>query len=168
MPVQSYSSLVETASSWSDIAVAITPDSSAKMDATDIAAISHSGAIERGEQRGASGGRVQMRTTGSVSYEGSITFYRSGLRKFVRALVAAAPDYAMRGNQVRIGLVKFDIDVQHSPPGATEISHHRMKGCSLNGYTDDMAEGNDADQIEIPVSPMENVQMVDGKEVVLL
>lgn len=168
MADQSYSSLVETASSWSDIAVSITPEDKAKLDATDIAAISHSGTIERGEQRGASGGRVKMRTTGSASYEGSITFYRSGLRKFIRALIDAAPEYAIRGNQIRIGLIKFDIDIQHSPPGVVDISHHRMKGCSLNGYTDDMAEGNDADQIEIPVSPMENCQIVDGKEVVLL
>lgn len=168
MAAQSYSSLIDIASSWSDISVVITPESSAKLDSTDIAAISHSGTIERGEQRGASGGRRMKRTTGSVSYEASITFYRSGLRKLVEALIAAAPDYAIRGNQVRIGLVNFDVDIQHSPPGATAISHHRLKGCVLNGYTDDMAEGNDADQIEIPIDPMENVQIVDGQEIVLL
>lgn len=168
MAQQSYSSLIDTASSWSDIAVAITPSGSAKLDSTDIAAISHSGTIEVGEQRGTSGGRVMATTTGSVSYEGSITFYRSGLRKFIRALLAAAPDYAVRGNQIRIGLIRFDVDVMHSPPGVADISHARMKGCRLLGYTDDMAEGNDADQIEIPVKPAENVMIVDDKEVVLL
>ena len=65
--------------------------------------------------------------------------------------------------------MKFDIDIHHSPPGAAEIMHARMKGCRLIGYTDDMAEGPDADQIEIPLKPTQNVMVrPDGKEVVLL
>lgn len=168
MAAQSYSSLIDFASSWGDIAVTITPESSAKLDTTDIAAISHSGSVERGEQRGASGGRKMKRTRGSVSYEASITFYRSGLRKLVEALIEAAPDYAKRGNQVLLALINFDVDVQHSPPGAPNISHVRIKGALLSGYTDDMSEGNDADQIEIPLDVMENVQIVNGVEVALL
>lgn len=163
---QGYASLIDIAESWSDISVAITPYSSTTLTDADVAAISHSGTVEVGEQR--SGGRVVARTTGSVSYEASITFYRSGLKKFIAAMIAAAPETAKRGDQVRISLVVFDVDVQHSPPGAVSISHSRIKGCRLLGYSDAMTEGNDADQIELTLSPMENVQVVDGQEVVLL
>ncbi len=168
MASQSYSSLIDIASSWADIAVAITPFSGTILDATDISSISHSGTVEVGEQKGTSGGRTTARTTGSVKYEAKIKFYRRGLRRLVEALVAAAPEHAIRGNQVRLSLVHFDVDVQHSPPGEVKISHVRIKGCRLLGYSDDMSEGNDADQIEITLSPMENCQIVDGQEIVLL
>lgn len=168
MAAQAYSSLIDIASSWADIGVAITPYGGTQLDSTDISAISHSGTVEIGEQRGTSGGRVTARTTGSASYEASITFYRRGLIKLYDALIAAAPAHALRGNQVRISLVVFDIDVQHSPPGETRIHHVRIKGCRMLSHTDDMAEGNDADQIEVSLNPMEVVNIVDGKEVVLL
>lgn len=165
---QAYSSLIDTASSWSDIAIVVTPYGGTALDSSDISAISHSATVEVGEQRGTSGGRVTALTTGSVSYEASITFYRRGLRKLIQALVAAAPEYAIRGAQVRISLVRFDIDVQHSPPGETSIFHNRLKGCRLLSYSDDMSEGNDADQIELSLKPIENVQIIDGREMVLL
>lgn len=168
MASQSYASLIDVASSWADIGVAITPYGGTVLDSTDISAIAHSGTVEVGEQIGTSGGRVVARTSGSVKYEASITFYRRGLLKLVDALVAAAPDYAIRGNQVRISLVGFDVDVQHSPPGESRISHVRIKGCRLLGYSDDMSEGNDADQIELTLSPMEVCQIVNGREIVLL
>lgn len=168
MADSSYASTIEFAQSWADIGVTITPESSTKLDATDISAISHSGTITRGEQRGASGGRKKKRTRGSVAYEASITFYKSGLRKFKQALVDAAPEYARRGNQILIGLVVFDVDVQHSPPGVAEISHVRIKGALMSGYTDDMAEGEDAETVEVPLDVMEVVEVRNGVEIALL
>lgn len=164
---ESYASLVDFASSWANAKIAITPYGGAVLDEADVASISHSGSVEVGMQK--SGGRVIAQTEGEVSYEASITLYRSGLRKLIAAMVDAAPDYAVRGNQIRIALIRFDVDIHHSPPGSAAISHARLKGCRLIGYTDDMAEGPDADQIELPLSPMENCNVLeDGREVVLL
>lgn len=168
MANQSYASLIDFASSWANIGIAITPYGSTTLDTSDISSISHSGTVEVGEQKGSSGGRVMSTTTGSVKYEGSITFYRSGLRKMLEALVEAAPDYAKRGNQVRISLVKFDLDIQHSPPGVVQPFHTRMKGCRLLGYSDDMTEGDDADMIELPLHVLEVANILNGQEVVLL
>lgn len=164
----SYASLIDFATSWANAKIAITPFDGVVLDEADIAAISHSGTVEVGVQK--SGNRVKARTEGDVSYEASITFYRSGLKKFRDALVAAAdPDYAVRGNQVRIALVGFDIDISHSPPGQAPIQRTRIKGCRVLGYSDDMAEGPDADQIEIPLSVIEVANVLDdGREVVLL
>lgn len=164
---ESYASLIDFASSWANAKVAITPYDGVALDDADIAAISHSGSVELGVQK--SGGRVKARTEGDVTYDGSITFYRSGLKKLVNAMVAAAPDYAVRGNQIRLSLIGFDIDIDHSPPGVASIQHTRLKGCRLIGYTDDMAEGPDADQIELPLSIIEAANVLpDGREVVLL
>lgn len=164
---ESYASLIDFASSWANAKIAITPYDGVTLDDADVSAISHSGSVEVGEQK--KGGRVVARTEGEVKYEGSIKLYRSGLKKIVNAIVAAAPEYAIRGNQIRISLVGFDIDIDHSPPGVTSIQHTRMKGCRLIGYTDDMAEGPDADQIDLPLSVIENCNVLpDGREVVLL
>lgn len=163
---ESYSSLIDFASSWASAKIAITPYGGAVLDEADIAAISHSGSVELGVQK--SGGRVKARTEGDVSHEASITFYRSGLRKLRDAMVAAAPEYAVRGNQIRISLIGFDVDISHTVPGQDPIQKTRIKGCRLIGFTDDMAEGPDADQIEIPLSVIEiAVVLPDGREVVL-
>jgi len=162
----SYASLVDFAASWANAKIAITPYGGAVLDEADISAISHSGTVEVGVQK--SGGRKKARTEGEVEYEASATFYRSGLQKLVKAMVAAAPDYAVRGNQVRISLVSFDIDLHHSPPGAVEIAHTRIKGCRLLGYSESLAEGPDPDQIELTLNPMEICNIIDGREVVLL
>lgn len=164
---ESYASLIDFASSYASAKVAITPYGGTALDDTDVAAISHSGSVEVGVQK--SGGRVKARTEGEVTYEASITLYRSGLKKLIAAMVEAAPEYAKRGNQIRISLVGFDIDIHHSPPGNPAMSHVRIKGCRLLGYSDDMAEGPDADQIELTLNPIENVNVLDdGREVVLL
>lgn len=164
---ESYASLIDFASSWASAKVAITPYSGTVLDDADVVSFSHSGTVEVGVQK--SGGKVKARTEGEVSYESSIVVYRSGLKKLIAALVEAAPEYAKRGNQVKISLIGFDVDVHHSPPGNPAMSHVRSKGCRLLGYSDDMAEGPDADQIELTLNPIENVNVLeDGTEVLLL
>lgn len=162
----SYASLIDFASSWANIDVTVTPFGGTALTSADVSSLSHSGTVTVGEQK--SGGKVVARTSGSVKYEAKIKFYRGGLRRFKTALVAIAPEYAKRGNQILISRIGFDIDVQHSPPGADRIFQNRIKGCRLLGYTDDMSEGDDADQIELDLSPIENVEIIDGKELVLL
>lgn len=131
----------------------------------DIAALKFGDKVEVGEKRGASGGRVMARTTGSVSQEASAELFRGGHRRLIKALAAKAPS---RGNQKRISLVGFDILVQHTPPGETEIYVVKIKGCRLLGRDFAMQDGNDADKVSVALNPMQIVEIIDGEEIVLL
>jgi hypothetical protein len=153
------------APSWADVVAKLTGTGITLLEMKDIAAISTTRTLEVGELRGASGGRVIKRTTGSASYEASVTLYRAGFQKMLRTLMAAAP---RRGNQALVSLVHFNIQVQHTPPGDTEIYERRIKGCRVMGDTLATAEGTDADQVEVPLSVIEVVDLIDGVEVVLL
>ncbi len=166
MTDQAYPSVDGIASSWSDINVSITPLSGTTLTGADISGIKASGKTEVGVQK--KGGKVVARTTGETSYEASASFYRSGYRKLVDVMVAAAPAYAVNGNQVRLSLITFDVDIQHTPPGETRIYHRRLKGCRLLGFSDDMKEGTEADKLDITLNPVLVVDIVDGKEIVLL
>lgn len=165
MPSSAYPALNDYAPSWADISVTMTVSGGEALETADIAAVSYSSSVEVGEQRGTSGGRVMARTQGDISYEGSITLYRSGLRKLQKALAAVAPT---RGNQKLIGLVAFDVMIQHTPLGEAEIYTTKIKGCRLLGQSDDMAEGNEADKIEVTLNPIEIVQIIDGEEIALI
>lgn len=153
------------APSWADIIVRATPSGAAIVDMKDIFSINTGITVEVGEQVGASGGRVMKRTTGSVKYEATITFYRSGYQRFLRALMDLAPP---RGNQRLLSLVHFGVQIQHTPPGDVEIYETRLKGCRVLGRTMNTAEGNDAQQVEVPLSVIEIVDMIDGAEVARL
>lgn len=154
------------APSWADIIIKVTPTGGPLIEVKDVAAISTTRAVEVGRQRGASGGRTIRRTTGQTSEEASITFYRTGLQKFLRELAKLAPN--PRGNQKAISLVTFSIQILHTPFGSDEIYDRRVRGCRYLGDTHDGAEGTDADQIEVPLDPIEVVDIVDGEEIVLL
>lgn len=163
---QSYPSYNDIEPSWADVQIAATIDGGQLLEMIDIAAIKTGRKVEVGERRGASGGRRMARTTGSQTDEASMTLYRSGLRKFVKALAEKAPS---RGNQKRISLVTFDITIQHTPPGETEIYTTVIRGCRYLGDSDDMKEGNEADKVEVTLDPMEIVQVLDdGTEISLL
>jgi hypothetical protein len=141
MTNQAFPSLNDVEPSWADIAVTATVNGGALVDMADISAITWSRSVEVGERRGASGGRV------------------------IKALMALAPQ---RGNQRRISLVGFDIMVQHTPPGEDEIYQTKIKGCRYLGDSEDNGEGSDADTIEVTLSPIEIVQIIDGEEVALI
>ncbi len=162
---QLYPALNDIEPSWADIAVTATVYDGPLLDMVDIDGINWSRTVEVGERRGASGGRPMARTTGSVSYEASMTLFRSGYRKLLKALMSVA---SSRGNQKLISLVGFDVMIQHSPPGETEIYQTKIKGCRLLSDSNDNAEGTDADKVEITLSPIEIVQIIDGEEVALI
>lgn len=169
MTNQAYPSLNDIAPSWADIGVNFAVSGGAVLDMADIKSLKWSRKSEVGEQRGASGGRVMARTTGSGSQEASAVLYRSGMRKLIKGLMAQAQTNGLvRGNQVIISLVSFDITIQHTPPGETEIYEVHIKGCRYLGDSDDMKEGNDADTIELTLNPIEIANIINGKEVVLL
>lgn len=151
--------------SFADIGVKLTPYGASVLDVKDIAAINTNTTVEIGEQRGASGGRVMKRTTGSASHEASWTLYRDGYQKMIRALMAVAP---RRGNQALISLVHFDVQVQHTPPGSSESFEYVIKGCRFLGRAMNGAEGPDADKVDCSLNTIQIADIIDGVEVVLL
>lgn len=162
---QEYPTLNDVAPSWADIQTSFSIYGGSLIELIDYSAINWSDTVEVGAQRGASGGRVMKRTTGQLSSEASATFYKSGLRKLLKGLAAKAPT---RGNQKLVSLVGFDIHIQHSPPESTDIFEVKIKGCRLLGRTAAMAEGADADQVEVNLNPIQIVEIIDGEEIVLL
>jgi len=154
--------------SYADIIVRASPAGAALIEMKDIAACNRSRTVEVGVQKGASGGRDMQRTTGVGGQEFTWTLYRTGYQQLFRALMNAAPASARRGNQVRVSLVHFGIQVQHTPPGSVELFEYRVKGCRVIGDTMAHAEGPDADQVEVPLSVIEIADVIDGVEVVLL
>ena len=151
------------AASWGDVSVKTSGTGLALAEVKDIKAVNSGRSLDVGEQR-AVGGRVMRRTAGAPSCEASLTFYRSGFQAFLRNLIAAAP---RRGNQARISAVTFDVETQHTPEGDTEIYTRIWRGCRVVGDTLNAAEGPDAQEVEVPVKPIEIVDIIDGLEVVL-
>lgn len=151
------------APSWADIQVNISGEDVPLIKMGDIAALDSGWDLEVGEQR--EGGLVIKRTTGSVKQDATMTLYASGYRKLLRGILAAAP---RRGNQALIALVHFNINVQFVPPGANEddILEYRIKGCRIMGRKVSAAEGNDAQQVELPLNPLQVCDVVDGVEIV--
>lgn len=165
MSADDYPVLDGIAPSWADITVSLTPYGGELLDVKDIAAINTGTTVEVGEQRGASGGRVMRRTTGSVSHEASMTLYKSGWNKLLRKLKEAATE---RAGQKRVGLVHFDIFIQHIPPDESDEYEIKILGCRLMGRSANSAEGTDADQVEVPLSVGQIVDVIDGEEIVML
>lgn len=161
---QEYPTINGYAPSWADIQVTIDAVGGETVKDIDFAGFKVASKLTVGKQKGASGGRVIRRTSGDKEDTASATYYRSGLRTLIKALIPMAPT---RGNQVLIGLVAFTIQIQHTPPGETEIHEIVLKGCRLVGFDFTMAEGPDADKVELELDPIENALLIDGKEVVL-
>lgn len=162
---QAYPSIDGIAASWADIQVTTIVSGGALVETTDIAAIKTADKMEVGRQEGTSGGRTMKRTQGKATYEASMTLYKSGYRNFIKALKDSAPS---RGNQKVIGVVAFDILIQHTPINEEEIYVRKLKGCRYAGGSHDMKEGTDADQVEVTLDVLEIVDIIDGEEVILL
>lgn len=142
---QEYPTLNDVEPSWADIGLSFPIYGGLTFITKDVAAVKWSDKVEVGIVRGTNGGRKTKRTTGQYDNDASITFYRSGWAAFRRALAE---------KDKRISLVGFDIIIQHTPPGSIEIFNVKIAGCRVLGRSSDMAEGADADKIEIPLSPM--------------
>lgn len=151
--------------SWADIKVTATPTGAPIIGCDDVASVDCSSSVEVGYRKGASGGRVMGRTTGEKTDEFSWTLYRVGFDKLIRGLIALAPS---RNDQRAVSHVPFGITVQHTPFGVDNIFEIRAQGARLVGMKFSMAEGVDADKVEVPVSIMVLAYFIDGQEVVLL
>lgn len=152
------------APSWADINVRISGASVPLIEMGDIAAINFGWTVEEGEQR--EGGRVIKRTRGSLSNEASMTLYASGYQKLLRGLIAAAPRNAK--GQAQLSLAFFQIHRVWTPPGSDDLLEDLAKGVRILGRTIDASEGNDAQQVEVPLSTIEIVDIIDGVEVIAL
>lgn len=142
---QEYPTLNEVAPSWSDLSLSFPMYGGDTVKLTDIAAVKWSDSVEMGMYRGTNGGRKSRRTTGQYDCECTVTFYKAGWVAFQEALAALNP---------KISLVGFDILIQHTPPGSAKIFTVKVTGCRIAGRSADMAEGSDADQIEVAMNPM--------------
>jgi hypothetical protein len=166
---QAYPSLADIEPSWADIDVTATITGGALLEMADIKSIKWSRKVEVGEKRGASGGRVMSRTTGSLSQDASAVFYRSGTTALLTNLMNQAVILGYtRGNQVIVSLVAFDIMIQFTPPGTSDIWETKLKGCRYLGDVGDMKEGADADTWECTLNPLEVVELINGVEIALL
>lgn len=157
------------APSWADISVKVVGTGIPLLEMKDIAAINTGTSLEVGEQR--NGGCVIRRTTGSASYEASMTLYRSGYQSFLRSLMQLAP---FRGSQRVLSAVNFEILVQHTPvislTGIPDpnIYIYVIKGCRYTGRGLNGAEGSEADKVEVALNTIQIVDIIDGQETVLL
>lgn len=122
MPNQSFASVDGDEVSWADLAATMNVPGGATIALVDIEAIKWSTKVEVGESRGTSGGRMMKTTAGSESHEASATMTRSGVAVLMEALeVAAVAGGYVRGNDVIISGVRFDILIQHTPLGSSRI-----------------------------------------------
>jgi hypothetical protein len=162
---QDYPILDGIAPSWADIQVSSSIYDGPLVEMKDIKAINTSRSVEVGKQRGASGGRTKRRTVGQSDEEASWTLYRTGYDDLIRALASVAP---ARGNERLISLVHFDIQYQYSPPGSVKIFERKILGCRVIGDTMNDTEGSDPQEVEVPLSVIKIVDVIDGVEIVLI
>lgn len=141
--------------SWADISVTLNVPGGANVPVVDLEAFKWSRKNERSESRGTSG-RPKKRTRGSPSYEASATATRGGWMQLIEAIETAAVALnQVRGDQVIIGAIDFDMLIQHTPLGDSRIYAVKLKGCSLDGDSSDMKQGSEADMIELVLNPIE-------------
>jgi hypothetical protein len=140
--------------SWADVTFEFPIYSGPTVQTDDVAGFKFSDKVTVGFKKGTSGGRIMARTVGDLESDASIVFYLGGWRKLVRILAPLAP-------QKRISLVGFDVLTKFSPPGEIDIFKFKIIGARVIGRSFDLAEGSDAQKVEIPVSVM-RIEEDDG------
>jgi hypothetical protein len=163
-----YPTLNGIAPDWACADIVLNVPGGATLEDFDVHDISCSDSLEIGKQRG-KGGKKKARGMGQADHEASMTLYRSGGRMLTLAIGAAAEAAGFVSNgQIQIGLVAFDIFYKHTPPGQSGIYLVKVMGCRLTGREFGGSEGADLDMVTCPLDPMSIVEVIDGKEYVLL
>jgi hypothetical protein len=142
---QDYPTLNSLEPSWADISFNFPIYGSVTVTVKEIAGIKWNDKVEVGVVRGANGGRKTKRTTGLLDNDASMTCFRSGWKSLRQKLAA---------KDKRISLVGFDIIIQHTPPGDTEVYNVKIAGCRIVGRSYDTNETADPDKIELALNPM--------------
>ncbi len=141
--------------SWADIAVTLLAPAGPTVPLLDIEGWKWSRKNERGMSKGTSG-RPKKRTRGSPAFDGSATATRGGWMQILEAIEAIAVSLGqVRGDKVIIGGIDFDVLIQHTPLGDDRIYAVKLIGCSLDGDSSDMKQGNEAEMIELVLNPLE-------------
>lgn len=141
--------------SWADLQATLNIPGGKTVEVTDFEGFKWARKLDVGESRGLSGGRPKKRTKGSASYEGSATATRGGWMGLMEALEEAAVARGqVRGNEVIVSGIGFDLILQHTPLGEDRIYTTKMGGCRYLGDSSDMKQGNEADMIEIVTTPI--------------
>jgi hypothetical protein len=155
MPDTTSASLNVHECSWADIAATILAPAGPTVNLLDIEGWKWSAKNERTVSKGTSG-RPKKRTRGSPNYDGSASATRGGWMQILEAIEEIAIALGqVRGDQVIIGGIDFDVLIQHTPLGDSRIYAAKLKGCSLDGFSSDMKQGNEFDIIELDLNPME-------------
>lgn len=156
--------------SWSELSAVTKIRGGIPLPQPDLKSCDHAAKVERGDKRGASGGRVVSRTTGSATNSGSASWYKAGLRDFKRALknAALAAGYINSDGHVQLSKVAFDLVIMHSYEGDPEIYIIKLVGCHLDGDSGKHAEGNEAETVDVELNPLRIVEVIDGVDTVLL
>src|SRR5262245_35987849 len=144
MAEQEYPTINGIEPSWADVSITLPIYDGPTVKTNDVAGIKLSDKVTVGVKKGTSGGRIMARTVGDLESDASLIFYLGGWRKLQRALVTLAPNK-------RISLVAFDVPILFSPPGETDIYKYKIVGSRVIGRSLDIAEGSDAQKIEIPL-----------------
>ncbi len=158
------STLNDVAVSWAECAVTLNISGGITVKDLDFKSIDHESSVARGEQR--RGGVVVKRTTGQLSNAASGSLYRSGLKTLKRAIMANAPENT--GGQKQLSRVPFDIVIKHTLEGESDINCTKLLGCRLDKDAHKLAEGPDADMVDVDLNPISIVEIIDGVETVLL
>lgn len=155
MASQDYPTVDGDECSWADISCTAVLPGKPSIALGSLEAIKWSSKVDVGESRGTSGGRVMKTTAGSVKEDGSMSLTRSGLQDVLEQLEQLAISAGrVRGDEVIISSIRFDILVQHTPLGETRIFQTMLFGCRYLGDSNDLKQGNDADVIEVTLNPM--------------
>ncbi len=141
--------------SWADISVTLNIPGGATVPVFDLEGWKWSRKNERSTSRGTSG-RPKKRTRGQPDYEASASATRGGWMLMLEAVETAAVSLGrVRDDKVAIGSVDFDVLIQHTPLGDSRIYAVKLTGCSLDGDSSDMKQGNEFDVIELVLNPLE-------------
>lgn len=170
MPNQAFPTVNGDECSWADIGLTVNVPGGANFPWVDLEAIKWLDKVEVGSSSGTSGGRPMKTTAGSLSTEASATATRSGAIQLIEALETAALSLpgAVRGDEVVISGVRFDILIQHTPLGSDRIYTAKLSGCRFLGRSHDMKQGNEADLVEITLNPIKAAEKsATGRWIVL-
>jgi hypothetical protein len=155
--------------SWANGTFVFDVSGAAPVEDADIKGVNFETAVERGMQRG-QGGALKKYTIGMETPTASMSLYADGAEALFRGLMAAAEagNFKDSAGRLQIGMVPFNLVINHSKDGEADIRTVKILGCKLGKDAMALAEGTDSDVVECDLHPLKIVRVIDGKEVVML
>lgn len=157
--------LNDAAVSWAECKAVANIDGGIDLPDIDWKSFDFEEKVERSWQR-SQGGRPKKKTTGQTTPAAKAQAYREGIKALKRGLMAVAPENA--AGQKQLSKVRFTLVITHSYEGDPDIYCIEIRDCTLDSNIFKLAEGNEADVVDIDLNPREVVEIIDGQEVVLL